>query len=362
MKSFDEFWPFYLGEHANRYNRSLHFFGTLGAVTLIVTAFITGRWLLVLSAPVWGYGCAWIGHFFIEKNTPATFTYPLWSLRGDIRMFGLMFTGRMTAELQRRGLAVIALLMTLAHSPGPAAAQGLQQARPWMGIVIENKPGDGVEIKNTVEGTPARNAGLLSGDVIKKVDGKPMTDVRELISYIQSRGVGNEVKVEYVRAGKAMTLTLKLEAKPDELELLRKTLHGRKVPDFSLADIVGGKPFTSKDIAGKVAVIEFWATWCPACRDSHPRLSAFAAEQKDISVLTVSDEETVLLKAYADKIKPQFRVLQDTSKEFSQQFSVSAIPMTVVVDKSGKIIFATLGAGGYLEEALSIAVEESKKK
>jgi peroxiredoxin len=92
------------------------------------------------------------------------------------------------------------------------------------------------------------------------------------------------------------------------------------------------------------------------------RLSEFAAQQKDIKVLTVSDEETVLLKAYADKIKPQFWVLQDTSKEFTGQFSVSAIPMTVVIDKSGTIIFATLGAGAYLEEALELAVKEAKKK
>ena len=51
--------------------------------------------------PVSGYGFAWYSHFFIEKNRPATFNYPLWSLLGDFKMFGLMCRGRMDAEVKR---------------------------------------------------------------------------------------------------------------------------------------------------------------------------------------------------------------------------------------------------------------------
>ena len=92
--SFREFYPFYLSEHANRTCRRMHFAGSLLVIAIIVVAIIEGdaRWLLL--APVAGYGCAWIGHFFFEKNRPATFTHPLYSLAGDWVMFWDILRGR----------------------------------------------------------------------------------------------------------------------------------------------------------------------------------------------------------------------------------------------------------------------------
>ena len=85
--SFREFYPFYLSEHAHRICRRLHFAGTLLVIAVVLTAIATGdlRWLFL--APVVGYGFAWIGHFFFEKNRPATFEHPLYSLAGDWVMF-----------------------------------------------------------------------------------------------------------------------------------------------------------------------------------------------------------------------------------------------------------------------------------
>jgi hypothetical protein len=93
--TFNEFWPFYLGEHSSQLNRWLHFIGTGLAILLFLNAFIYLKPQLLLAAPVAGYFFAWIGHFIVEKNRPATFTYPLWSLRGDFKMFALMLTGRL---------------------------------------------------------------------------------------------------------------------------------------------------------------------------------------------------------------------------------------------------------------------------
>ena len=132
---FEHFWPFYVGEHRHPACRVLHFIGTSGFVTVfiaccwmnpvrmgacalagVIVGFLArkiearrkaGRellsmavlWLLgspwLLVGIFWAYLCAWIGHFKIEHNRPATFTYPLWSLFGDFRMVGVMLTGRL---------------------------------------------------------------------------------------------------------------------------------------------------------------------------------------------------------------------------------------------------------------------------
>lgn len=101
LKSFEEFWPFYVREHARSATRVLHFLGsTLGLVCLIGTL-ITGKlWLLPLGL-ILGYAFAWIGHFFIERNRPATFQYPLWSFCADWKMWSLMLLRQMESEVRR---------------------------------------------------------------------------------------------------------------------------------------------------------------------------------------------------------------------------------------------------------------------
>jgi hypothetical protein len=87
FRTFGEFYPFYLGEHANRTCRRLHFAGTTIAVVLLVAAVVTRSGWLVAVAFLQGYAFAWVGHFFFEHNKPATFKYPLFSLMGDWRLW-----------------------------------------------------------------------------------------------------------------------------------------------------------------------------------------------------------------------------------------------------------------------------------
>ena len=95
FKSFSDFWPYYLGEHSRPATRLLHCAGSIAAVALLVTFIAIGKWWLFPLALLPGYGIAWIGHFFVEKNRPATFTYPLWSFMGDWKMLALMLTGKL---------------------------------------------------------------------------------------------------------------------------------------------------------------------------------------------------------------------------------------------------------------------------
>lgn len=87
FSSFAEFYPFYLAEHANRTSRRLHFVGSTGVLVCVAAAVATGEARWILAAIVCGYGFAWVGHFFFERNRPATFRHPIYSLIGDWRMY-----------------------------------------------------------------------------------------------------------------------------------------------------------------------------------------------------------------------------------------------------------------------------------
>lgn len=93
-RSFSQFYPFYLSEHAHRVSRRLHFAGTSIALALLLAAISLQSWKIALLALVQGYLLAWMGHFFFEHNRPATFRYPLWSFMGDWRMWWDILRGR----------------------------------------------------------------------------------------------------------------------------------------------------------------------------------------------------------------------------------------------------------------------------
>lgn len=94
FSSFREFYPFYLSEHDNRVSRRLHFVGSCGALALLAIAIVQRNAWWLAGALLCGYGFAWVGHFFFEKNRPATFKHPLYSFIGDWVMFKDILAGK----------------------------------------------------------------------------------------------------------------------------------------------------------------------------------------------------------------------------------------------------------------------------
>ena len=92
-RTFAEFYPFYMTEHANPVSRRLHVFGTGLVIIALLAGVFVNAWFFA-AAPFIGYGFAWVGHYVFEKNRPATFKYPLFSLMGDFRLFFETVSGR----------------------------------------------------------------------------------------------------------------------------------------------------------------------------------------------------------------------------------------------------------------------------
>lgn len=102
--TFSDFWPYYLAEHRRPATRFVHLLATLAWLGLLVAAVAMRAWWMLALIPVVAYGLAWFSHFFIERNRPATFKYPLFSLLADHRMAFYTLTGRMKQELERLNL------------------------------------------------------------------------------------------------------------------------------------------------------------------------------------------------------------------------------------------------------------------
>ncbi len=98
ISSFQDFWPYYLAEHRLPSNRLLHYIGTALSLALLIYLLINQQWLYIPLCFVIGYGFAWAGHFLVEKNKPATFKYPVWSLLADYKMFGMALTCQLKKE------------------------------------------------------------------------------------------------------------------------------------------------------------------------------------------------------------------------------------------------------------------------
>lgn len=105
IKTYREFWPYYLEEHSRPVTRGLHYAGTTLVFVALAAAIWTRNWWLLLLMPLAGYGFAWIAHFTVEKNRPATFTYPFWSLMSDFRMYFVWLVGGLGGELRKYKIA-----------------------------------------------------------------------------------------------------------------------------------------------------------------------------------------------------------------------------------------------------------------
>ena len=243
-----------------------------------------------------------------------------------------------------------------------------ESAKPWLGVAIE-KGINGVRVEKALPDTPALNAGILPMDEIIKVDQTAVKTPRELVEVITNKGIGNTVKVELLRDGKKVIKSITLVGRPDMLDVAKKALMNKIAPAIKAKAIKGynKNEFDLSAHKGEVIIIEFWATWCPACVSSYPRLIEFSKKYKNIKIVTITNEPAKKVKKFLDKNPHKIPGLSDSQiiylisgtgvDDIGQKYYSSSIPMFVLINKAGKVEDLTVGAGKMLEEILSKAVK-----
>lgn len=137
---------------------------------------------------------------------------------------------------------------------------------------------------------------------------------------------------------------------------------GQPAAPLKISDWVKGKPVDLAALKGKqVVVVEFWATWCPPCRESIPHLTKMQKKFKDVVFVGVSDEEVATVKKFVNKLGDQmdYTVAIDdhrqTSKSYMEAFNQNGIPHSFIVDLEGRIVWQGHPMVG-LEEAVAEVV------
>lgn len=233
----------------------------------------------------------------------------------------------------------------------PIDAQVLREARAWMGISIDKGP-RGVLVNAVLKGTPAEKAGLAAGDEIFELDGQSVREPEQLINTVQAKGVGHSLSLQLWRKNEKIKKSLALEVQPDTLAMLEKLYVGQAAPDFALKSLADGKTIRKQDLKGKVVLLEFWTTWCPACRAAQPYLSKIARANKKLIMLGITSEEESQVKAFMKGQDFGYPVVFDVDDKVHAAYQVNSLPTFFLIDSQGVVRRVAIGGGRYIEELL----------
>ena len=253
--------------------------------------------------------------------------------------------------VRRLGLVAVALL--LSSSMDPASHESSERvahaetARPWLGISMDSDE-HGVRVKKVMAGSPAETAGLQEGDRIVELEGTPIGMSQQVVRMVAAHAVGDMVALSIHRAEKPQVVRLKLTARPALDDLMRNEFVGKFAPEWSNVALVGVGPVGATkraDLQGKVTLLEFWATWCSACRYVEPVLANMSQKYGalGVQVVAMSTEERDVVAKYLSSHKTVYANVIDTKGETQRAYGVGSTPTLFVIDKRGVVRDVMIG-------------------
>jgi thiol-disulfide isomerase/thioredoxin len=220
------------------------------------------------------------------------------------------------------------------HEPAPEATPG------WLGVELAAPLGGeaGVLVRDVLRNSPAARAGLMPGDRILRIDSEAVARPPDVVRIVSAHQAGDRVGVVLVRGGADRLLAVVLEGRPDQDALLRAQFLGAPAPAWApLATVRGSAPSNIGELRGRVVVMEFWASWCVACRLTVPTLNAWKDRYgaQGLTVLGVTTDTPALAMEASVELGIDYPVLSDDDAETSRAYRAMALPTLFIIDRQG---------------------------
>jgi peroxiredoxin len=240
--------------------------------------------------------------------------------------------------------------------PAPAPIAGV----PWLGISMDNGGDIGVRVAQVVRGSPAERGGIRAGDRIVAIDGVRVTAPVEVSRNVAMHMVGETVTVSLERMGTPFTAAIVLGARPASGELVRMHLVGAPAPAWVNVTALSGAPSSVASLKGKVALIDFWASWCGPCRLVAPRLNALRDRlgAQGLAVVGITTDDAEVAAVFAEKHRMRYPSVIDNDGETSRAYGISGLPTMVLIDRRGIVRDVFVGFDPTGDARLEAAIKK----
>ncbi len=205
----------------------------------------------------------------------------------------------------------------------------------------------GVVVREVIPGSPAEAAVLQAGDLLDAIDGQPVRTSIDVVERVLNRGVGGRLSIRVLRAGTTVTVTAVLtEAPAGPAGVHQARYLNRPAPQIEASAPTIGVTPTNTNLRGRVAVLDFWATWCRPCRAA---MRVFAEWQRrygdrGLTVVGLTDEEPALVAAFAQASNVPYALATDVESRTARRYAVQAIPTMFILDRTGVVRHVSIGA------------------